>query len=108
MTLQDDIEQTHYHFCLFVNDNEFNSKQAQLNLEHICQTYLAGRYQIEIIDVAQDIQRALEQGVLVTPLLKIHSPHNQYTIIGNLSDVNKILTLLGFSEEAFHVGHQVK
>jgi len=98
VTTQNDTS-PYFQFYLFINDNEFNSKQAQNNLERICRTYLVDRYELEVIDVAQDIQRALEQGVLVTPLLKIHSLHNQYTIIGNLSDVNKVLTLLGFHEE---------
>lgn len=88
-----------FHFSLFIHDNELNSKQAQRNLEHLCQTYLANRYHIEIIDVSQNVQQALAHGVLVTPLLKIQSSQAQYTLVGNLRDTHKVLILLGFNEE---------
>jgi circadian clock protein KaiB len=80
---------------LFVAGNEPNSRQARQNLAQICERYLGKRCQIDIYDVLQDFQTALDNRILVTPTLIRVSPLPRVTIIGNLSDTPKVLAALG-------------
>lgn len=83
-----------YVLQLFVAGEESNSTQAKENLKRICDTYLKGRFQSEIVDVLEDFQTALEHNVLVTPTLILVSPPPKVTIFGNLSDTKKVLAAL--------------
>ena len=71
---------------------------ARETLQHICETMLKGDYTLEIIDVLQDFETALEYNVLVAPTLIITSTQPPITIIGSLGDTNKVLKALGLSK----------
>jgi circadian clock protein KaiB len=88
-----------FRFKLFVADDETNSKLAKDTLINICKKYLKEDYTIEVIDVLQDYKSALENKVFLAPTLIISTPNSQHKLIGSLSDVNKILKILGLSEE---------
>jgi len=62
------------------------SLQAIANLEAICQEYLKDGHRLEVIDVLEQPQRAMAEGVLVTPSLAKLSPLPAAHVIGNLSD----------------------
>ena len=70
-------------------------RQALANLEAICQQYLEGKYQLEIVDVFEQPLRALADGVIVTPSLIKLSPLPAAQVVGNLSDQSKVLLALG-------------
>ncbi len=80
---------------LYVAGGAPNSVQAIANLEAICQQYLKGHYQLEIVDVFEQPLRALADGVIVTPSLTKLSPLPAAQVVGNLSDKNKVLLALG-------------
>jgi circadian clock protein KaiB len=87
-----------YRFVLFVVGDDLNSKLAQDNLRHICAEYLQkGTCTVKIVDVLEDFQAALDNNILVTPTLLVEGPRGHSTIIGNLSDVDRILLTLGGS-----------
>ena len=52
-----------FKFRLFVAAGTFNSMQAMANLNALCEAHLAGRHEIEIVDVFRDPQRALKEGI---------------------------------------------
>ncbi|MDP3858186.1 MAG: circadian clock KaiB family protein [Stagnimonas sp.] len=81
--------------CLYVVDQAPNSVQAVANLEAICQRHLKGKFKLEIIDVIEFPQHALDNGVIVTPCLAKLSPSPTARIIGNLSDTDKVMRALG-------------
>ena len=83
-----------HRFRLFVAGEEANSKKARKNLEQICKTYLSGRNEIEIVDVLEDFNAALENNVLVTPTLIVIDPPPRVTILGTLDDTAKVLSAL--------------
>ena len=88
-----------YRFMLFVVGNEPNSALAQENLRHICAEHLRkGACSITIVNVLEDFQAALDNNVLVTPTLIVDGPLGRSTIIGNLSDVDRILLTLGCNQ----------
>ncbi len=85
-----------YRFMLFVAGDETNSALARENLRHICAEYLRdGTATITIVDVVEDFQTALDNNVLVTPTLLVEGPRGRATIVGNLSDIDRILLTLG-------------
>ncbi len=83
---------------LYIADNAPNSARAIANLEAICAQYLAGNFKLEIIDVLEYPQRALADGIVVTPSLTKVSPSPEAKIVGNLSDRSSVLHALGIKE----------
>ena len=80
---------------LYIANSAPNSVQAVANLEAICKEYLKDAYKLEIIDVLEFPQRALADGVVVTPSLSKLSPSPTAKVIGNLSDKGRVLRALG-------------
>jgi circadian clock protein KaiB len=72
-----------------------NSVKAIANLEAICRRYLKDSYKLEIVDVCEHPQRALADGVFVTPSLAKLWPAPTSNVIGNLSDTDNLLAALG-------------
>ena len=85
-----------YVLRLFVAGDEANSKKARENLTQLCETHLRGQYEIEIVDVLEDFQAALDSNVLLTPALIVVAPE-PITIFGSLSDNEKVLGALGLA-----------
>lgn len=81
--------------CLYIADGAPNSMRAITNLEAICKEHLEGNFRLEIVDVLEHPQRALADGILVTPSLTKASPPPAAKIVGNLSDKDSVLRALG-------------
>ncbi|MCA2001497.1 MAG: circadian clock KaiB family protein [Chloroflexi bacterium] len=84
-----------YRLRLFVAGDEPNSAQAKAVLARICDKYLGGRCEIQIVDVFEDYQAAIDYGVSMVPALIVESPPPARTIVGSLSDEDKTLAALG-------------
>ena len=83
--------------CLYVADNAPNSILAVANLKAICLEHMKGHFKLEVVDVLEYPQRALADGVLVTPSLAKLSPSPTAKIVGNLSDRSAVLQALGIT-----------
>ena len=83
---------------LFTAGNGLNSQKAMANLRSLCQEHLEGRYTIETVDVVQDFQAAVNDNILVTPALILVAPLPRVVVLGNLSDLPKVLAALRVSE----------
>jgi circadian clock protein KaiB len=83
-----------YILRLFVADDRPNSRRAKENLTRLCESHLKGRYELEIVDVFEDYQAALDNNVLITPTLLLVIPAPPARIVGDLSDVGKVLSAL--------------
>jgi len=79
---------------LFVAGDEPNSAIARASLDRIREEHLEQRCEIEIIDVLEDFQPALEENVLVTPALVIRKNDTRTVVFGNLTNTEKVLTAL--------------
>lgn len=88
-----------YEFLLFLAGKELNSLQALQRLTELCATYLTDRHKITVIDVLTDFQKALDHKIFVVPTLILLSPPPQVTIVGNLNDMSKVLTVLRLIEK---------
>jgi circadian clock protein KaiB len=88
---------SHFKFRLYVADDTTNSTQATANLRALCQTHLAGRHEIEILDVFKEPQRAILEGIRMTPTLLKLTPLPIRRIVGTLTDTKRVLETLGLS-----------
>jgi len=75
-----------YRFRLFVAGDEPNSLRARATLERLCDENLHGRCELQVVDVFEDYQAAIDQRVIVVPTLIIESPPPRRVIVGSLSD----------------------
>jgi circadian clock protein KaiB len=84
-----------YTFRLYVTGDAPNSLQAIANLAELCETYLPGRHEVEIVDILLDPRRALTEAILMTPTLVTDAPYPGHRIVGTLSNTEPILQILG-------------
>ena len=87
-----------YVLRLFVTGATPNSSRAISNLKDICETYLKGNYELEIIDVYQQPLIAAAEQIVALPLLIKKSPYPERKLIGDMSDTEKVLRGLGLSK----------
>jgi circadian clock protein KaiB len=88
------IEKEVYKFKLFVTGMSVKSVRAIENLNAICEAHLSGRFHIELIDIAANKEMAVQYQIVAIPTLKRISPEPVRTIVGDLSDTKKVLTIL--------------
>ncbi len=79
---------------LFVAGSAPNSLRALANVKIICDEHFPAAYQLEIVDVLTHPDRALIEGVIVTPTLVKLSPPPVQRMIGSLGDTSRVLLTL--------------
>jgi len=80
-----------YQLRLYVAGQTVKSKAALENLNRICETHLAGRYRIEVIDLLENPKLAAGDQILAGPTLVRHLPEPIKKIIGDLSNEERVL-----------------
>lgn len=76
---------------LYVAAQTANSITAFANLKRICETHLAGRYEIEVVDLTKQPALAAGDQILAVPTLVRKLPTPIKKIIGDLSDETRVL-----------------
>ncbi|HXG71853.1 MAG TPA: circadian clock KaiB family protein [Gemmatimonadaceae bacterium] len=76
---------------LYVTGTSLRTSTAIANLELLCENELKGQYELEIVDVLQQPQRAEDEKILATPTLIKQLPLPLRRVIGDLSDKEKVL-----------------
>ncbi len=89
-----------HRFRLYVADDALNSARAVSNLTALCREHLAGRHEIDIVDVLQDPGRALADEIYMTPTLVRLAPSPVRKIVGSLTDSRAVLQALGLEKGA--------
>jgi circadian clock protein KaiB len=84
-----------YALRLFIAGTSPNSMRAVSNLKKICDKYLANNYDLEIIDVYQQIEKAAEEQLIALPLLVKSLPGGSRRMVGDMSDEKRVLKGLG-------------
>jgi circadian clock protein KaiB len=80
-----------WHLRLYVAGRSPKSLNASANLDRLCQQHLAGRYEIETIDLVDHPDRARADDILAIPTLVRRAPEPCRKIIGDLSDTGRVL-----------------
>jgi circadian clock protein KaiB len=88
-------QRTRYQFRLYVAQGTQNSALALANLSDICRAYLPGHYNIEVVNVLVEKQRALTDQIRMTPTLIKLSPAPALRIVGTLSQTKQVVQALG-------------
>lgn len=81
---------------LYVVGNNIKSQLAFENLKKICSEYLEGKCHIKVIDLTENPSLARKDHIIAIPtLIKKNYPRRK--IIGDLSNPEKVLEILGLS-----------
>jgi len=83
---------------LYVAGQTAKSVRAFANLKVLCDEHLKGRYQIEVIDILDHPDMARGDQIVAIPTLVIKLPQAVRTIIGDLSDTDKVLVGLALQQ----------
>ena len=81
-----------WRLCLYVAGQSPKSLRAFVNLKELCEEHLAGRYEIEVIDLIERPALARSDDILAIPTLVRRSPAPLRKIIGDLSDTERVLS----------------
>ena len=84
-----------YKLRLFITGATPNSARAITNIRNICESYLKDRYELQIIDVYQELSLARQEQLIALPLLIKKFPLPERKLIGDLSETEKVLKALG-------------
>jgi circadian clock protein KaiB len=76
---------------LYVAGQTAKSATALENLKRLCETHLAGRYQIEVVDLLLNPKLAAGDQILAVPTLVRKFPEPLRKIIGDLSNEERVL-----------------
>src|SRR3954468_1515393 len=76
---------------LYVTDQTAKSVLAFANLKTICETHLKGRYRIRVIDLHKHPQLAAGDQILAVPTVVRRLPSPVRTVIGSLTDTERVL-----------------
>ena len=85
---------------LYVAGTSARSARAIANAKQICDEHLAGRYELEVIDIFQQPERAKDDQILAVPTLIKRLPAPLKRFIGDLSDREVVLVGLDVKRAA--------
>jgi circadian clock protein KaiB len=83
---------------LFVSGMSTKSGYAVENVRKICDKHMPAQYDLQIIDVNNDKQMAVDYQIVGIPTLIRIAPDPRRIILGDLSDTTKVLKLLDIAE----------
>lgn len=80
---------------LYVSGMTPRSRRAIDNIQRLCQEHLAGRYDLQIIDIYQQPELAKGQQIIAAPTLIKTLPLPLRRIVGDMADPGRVLLVLG-------------
>lgn len=89
-----------YVLRLYITGTTPQSAQAIVNVKKLCEEHLKGRYELEVIDLYQQPQLALGEQIIAAPTLIKKLPFPLRRIIGDLSNVERVLVGLDLKKRA--------
>jgi circadian clock protein KaiB len=88
----EESDKRQYVLRLFVTGSTPRSLRAIKNIKQICEKYLQGRCDLEVIDLYQNPDLAKDEQILAVPTLIKKVPAPIRKVIGDLSNTNNLLT----------------
>jgi circadian clock protein KaiB len=86
-----DLKKGNYVLRLFVTGTTAKSMRAISNIKKICEEYLKGRYELEVIDLYQYPKLAKGEQIIAVPTLVKKLPSPIRKLVGEFSDREKVL-----------------
>ncbi|MDZ8052767.1 MAG: circadian clock KaiB family protein [Aulosira sp. ZfuVER01] len=84
-------DRQNYYLRLYIAGTTPRSIRALENLKLLCENYLQGRYELEVIDVYQSAQQIGTDNIVAIPTLIKELPLPLRRMIGDLSNTEKVL-----------------
>lgn len=85
---------------LYVAGHSPKSMHAIANLSGLCERYLAGHYELEVIDLVERPSLARSDDIIAIPTVVRRLPTPQRKVIGDLSDTDRVLAGLEITEKS--------
>ena len=82
---------------LYVAGMSGKSMEAIENIKRLCDEHLSEAFELEIIDIYKHPEVASEQHIVFSPSLIKRFPLPKRTLVGNLSDKDKVVKVLGIT-----------
>jgi circadian clock protein KaiB len=82
---------------LYVSGMSPKSMEAIENIKRLCDEHLKDAFELEIIDIYKHPEVASEQQIVFSPSLIKRLPLPKKTLIGKLSDTDKVFKALGIT-----------
>jgi circadian clock protein KaiB len=80
-----------YTLRLYMTGLSARSQEALRNVTTICEEHLAGRYELEVVDLYQNPELAKDEQIFAAPTLIKKLPLPLRKIIGSMVDKDKVL-----------------
>jgi len=87
-----------YVLRLYVTGTSVRSTQAIANIHSLCEEYLPGRYDLQVIDIYQQPGEAMEDQIIAAPTLVKSEPSPPKKLIGDLSDRDRVIVGLNLAD----------
>ena len=84
-----------YRLKLYITGSSSASQRALENLQGICEEHLAGRYELEVVDLLERPGEAEAHDIALTPTLVKVEPSPARWLLGDLADRDRVLRALG-------------
>ncbi|MFL6468852.1 MAG: circadian clock KaiB family protein [Pyrinomonadaceae bacterium] len=79
-----------YVLTLYVTASTPRSLRAIANIRKLCEQYLAGRYELDIVDISRDPEMAKADQLIAAPTLIKRLPLPLRRFIGDMSDEKRL------------------
>ncbi len=80
-----------HYLRLYVTGSSPHSMRAIQNTKRMCESYLKGRYQLEVIDLYQQPEMARGEQLVAIPTLIKYRPLPQKRFVGDMTRTSQIL-----------------
>lgn len=88
-----------YSLHLYVAGSTSRSMQAIKNIRRMCERYLAGNYDLEVIDIYLHPEAAAQEQIIAAPTLVKLNPQPTRRAIGDLSNETRLLATLNIVQD---------
>jgi circadian clock protein KaiB len=89
-----------WYLRLYIAGQSPKSLHALANLTKLCEAHLAGRYDIEVVDLVERPDQARDDDILAIPTLVRRLPPPLRKVIGDLSDAGRVLVGLRLTSDS--------
>ena len=93
-------QEKYYVLRLYIAGMTPQSMRAIANVKKICEEYLQGRYELEVVDLYQQPQLAQGEQIIAVPTLIRKLPPPLRRIIGDMSNTERVLVGLDLHKQA--------
>lgn len=94
-----EMGETHFVLHLYVAGTNPRSLLAVERVTRLCEAHLAGRYELEVVDIYQHPALAEEDQVIAAPTLVRSLPAPLRRLVGDMSDEGQVLLAIGIRDE---------